>query len=159
MKTFLQQRWGKGSLELLARHLQCITTMDPASSSDLLFLTEGEAFFLSYEDSQETVTLCVRLIKAERRLVICNNDEALKGGIILPAFYRRGILPLHDLYAQNYLASEGDPSLTRHLVNWLYRSKKMRSIPGDRSISSITRAGRYWIQFILVSLQRKGGER
>jgi|GEM_PF-5054889 len=159
MKTFLQQRWRKGSLELLARHLQCITTMDPASSADLLFLKEGEAFFLSHADSQETITLCVRLLKAKRRLIICNQDEALKGGIILPTFYRRGLLPLHDLYAQNYLAAEGDPSLTRHVIHWLYRSEKVRLITGAGSVSSITRAIRYWIQFVLVGLQRKGGER
>ncbi len=159
MNTFLQQRWGRGRLPLLARHLQCVTTVDPDSSRDLLFLKEGDAFSISYEDSQETLTLCVRIIKTTRRLIPCPQEAVLRGSIILPPFYRSGTLPVHDLYAQNYLRTEGDPSLTRHLIHWMYRSHKVRSIAYDRSLSSLARWARYWMHFVLLRLQIQGGRR
>ena len=159
MNTFYQQRWGRGRLSLLARHLQCVTAVDPDSSSDLLLLKEGDAFSISYEDSQETITLCVRVIRTTRRLVLCPQEAVLRGSIILPAFYRSERFSVHDLYAQNYLETQGDPSLTRHLIRWMYRSRKVRSITQDRSFSSFIRLAHYWMHFVLLRLHIQGGKR
>ncbi len=148
MNSFTPYRTGRKNVRGLARHIQCITSVDSQSRRKLDMLKAGYGITLSYQGEESSLTLRVRHSLKGKYLMIENSGER-DAHIDLPSFYQPDRDSLAHLYSNQYITFTGKRDSFPLVHFWMERSRIYRTPSKEEVLTSILRSGRYWTQYLL----------